>query len=362
MDKYEVDCLVLGGGVAGLASAKFLAQEFNQTYLIERNNFLGMETSSRNSEVIHAGIYYKKNSLKSELCLKGKKMLYQYLAEKNINFNNCGKYIVATNEEESEKLEEIRLNAINCGLEDLIYEPNLKKVYPFLNVENSIFSPSSGIFDSHGYFKAMEKDFCDAGGLVLLGNECLEIEETNDCFEVKIKDLNNDLIYILKTKFLINAAGIHSAEIAKLIDKSREIDIQYIKGEYYNYSGKERINHLIYPVPGKLSLGLHATIDLGDGIKFGPSAVETKKLSYKVEEKNKMDFVKSLQKYWPSIKESNLSPNYSGIRAKERGAEDFGLEKIDKTNKIAINILGYISPGLTSSLALGEKIMSLVKD
>ena len=155
MDKYEVDCLVLGGGVAGLASAKFLAQEFNQTYLIERNNFLGMETSSRNSEVIHAGIYYKKNSLKSELCLKGKKMLYQYLAEMDIKFNNCGKYILATNEEECEKLEEIRLNAVDGGLEDLLYESNLKSIYPFLNVRNSIFSPSSGIFDSHEYFKAL---------------------------------------------------------------------------------------------------------------------------------------------------------------------------------------------------------------
>ena len=361
MDKYEVDCLIIGGGVAGLASAKFLAQEFNKTYLIEKNNFLGMETSSRNSEVIHAGMYYKKNSLKSELCLKGKKMLYRYLEEKKIDFNNCGKYIVATNEEEIERLETIRLNAVDCGLEDLIYEPNLKKIYPFLNVKNSIFSPSSGIFDSHEYFKALERDFCDAKGLVLLGNECLEIQEINDYFEVKIKDLNNDLIYILQTKLLINAAGIHSAEIAKLIDKSRDIDIQYIKGEYYNYSGKEKINHLIYPVPGSLSLGLHATIDLGNGIKFGPSAVETKNLNYKVEEKNKMDFVRSLQRYWPSIKESDLSPNYSGIRAKERGAEDFGIEMIDKKNKIAINILGYISPGLTASLALGEKIMKMVK-
>ena len=361
MEKYEVDCLIIGGGVAGLAAAKFLSQEFDKTYLIERNNFLGMETSSRNSEVIHAGIYYKKNSLKSELCLKGKHMLYEYLTEKNIDFNNCGKYIVATNQEESDSLEAIRLNAVECGLEDLTYEPNLKKLYPFLNVKNSIFSPSSGIFDSHEYFKALEKDFCDNKGTVLLGNECLEIEEANDCFEVKIKDLNNDLIYILQTKYLINAAGIFSAEIAKLIDKTRQLDIQYIKGEYYSYSGKEQINHLIYPVPGKLSLGLHATLDLGRGIKFGPSAVETKKLDYKVEEENKKDFLKSLQHYWPSIQESNLAPDYSGIRAKVRGAEDFNIEKLDSKNKIAINIIGYISPGLTSSLALGEKIADLVK-
>ena len=361
MDKYEVDCLVIGGGVAGLASAKFLAQEFKKTYLIERNNYLGMETSSRNSEVIHAGIYYKKDSLKSELCLKGKKMLYQYLAEKNINFNNCGKYIVATNEEECEKLEEIRLNAINCGLEDLIYEQNLKKVYPFLNAKNSIFSPSSGIFDSHEYFKALEKDFCDNGGLVLLGNECQDIEELDDYFEITIKDLNNDLIYSLKTKYLINAAGIYSAEIAKLIDNSREIDIQYIKGEYYNYSGKEKIDHLIYPVPNELSLGLHVTLDLGRGVKFGPSAEEVETLNYKVEEKNKIKFVQSLKHYWPSIEEKNLLPNYSGIRAKVRGAEDFNIEKFDNRKKIAINIIGYISPGLTASLALGKKILNLVK-
>ena len=361
MDKYEVDCLIIGGGVAGLAAAKFLSQEFDKTYLIERNNFLGMETSSRNSEVIHAGIYYKKNSLKSELCLKGKHMLYEYLTKKNIDFNNCGKYIVATNQEESDSLEAIRLNAVECGLEDLTYEPNLKKTYPFLNVKNSIFSPSSGIFDSHEYFKSLEKDFCDNKGTVLLGNECLEIEEANDCFEVKIKDLNNDLIYILQTKYLINAAGIFSAEIAKLIDKTRQLDIQYIKGEYYSYSGKEQINHLIYPVPGKLSLGLHATLDLGRGIKFGPSAVETKKLDYKVEEENKKDFLKSLQHYWPSIQAKNLFPDYSGIRAKVRGAEDFNIEKLDSKNKIAINIIGYISPGLTSSLAIGEKIANLVR-
>ena len=361
MDKYAVDCLIIGGGVAGLAAAKFLSQEFNKTFLIERNNFLGMETSSRNSEVIHAGIYYKKNSLKSKLCLRGKHMLYEYLTEKNIDFNNCGKYIVATNQEESESLEAIRLNAYECGLKDLTYEPNLKKMYPFLNVKNSIFSPSSGIFDSHEYFKALEKDFCDNEGTVLLGNECLEIDEANDCFEVKIKDLNNNLIYILQTKYLINAAGIFSAEIAKLINKSRQLDIQYIKGEYYSYSGKEKINHLIYPVPGKLSLGLHATLDLGHGIKFGPSAVETKKLDYKVEEENKMDFLKSLQQYWPSIQESNLSPGYSGIRAKVRGADDFNIEKLDFNNKIAINIIGYISPGLTSSLALGEEIANWVR-
>jgi len=362
MDKYEVDCLIIGGGVAGLATAKFLSQEFDKTYLIERNNFLGMETSSRNSEVIHAGIYYKKNSLKSELCLKGKHMLYEYLTEKNIDFNNCGKYIVATNQEESDSLEAIRLNAVECGLEDLSYESNLKKLYPFLNVKNSIFSPSSGIFDSHEYFKALEKDFCDNKGTVLLGNECLEIEEADNRFEVKIKDLNNNLIYILQTKYLINAAGIYSAEIAKLIDKTRNLDIQYIKGEYYSYSGKEQINHLIYPVPGKLSLGLHATLDLGRGIKFGPSAVETKKLDYKVEEKNKANFVRSLRQYWPSIQESNLSPDYSGIRAKVRGAEDFSIEKFQKQEKIAINILGYISPGLTASLALGKKLKKLLEN
>tara|TARA_B100000242_G_scaffold293938_1_gene273783 strand:+ start:12950 stop:14038 length:1089 start_codon:yes stop_codon:yes gene_type:complete len=362
MDKYQIDCLIIGGGVAGLASAKFLSKEFKKTYLIEKNKYLGMETSSRNSEVIHAGIYYQKNSLKSELCLKGKKMLYQYLKERNINFNNCGKYIVATNEEEEDTLESIRLNAMDCGLKDLSYEHNLKKMYPFLEVKNSIFSPSSGIFDSHEYFKSLEKDFCDNGGQVLVGNECIEVEEVNDFFEIKIKDLNNDLYYIFQTKYLINAAGIYSGKIAKLLDKNRKIEIQYIKGEYYNYSGKEKIDHLIYPVPGKLSLGLHATLDLGNGIRFGPSAVEIKKIDYGVHEENKEDFLKSLQQYWPSIQGSQLSPDYSGIRAKIRGAEDFDLEKLDKKNKVAINIIGYISPGLTSSLALGEKIVDLVKN
>tara|TARA_A100001011_G_scaffold391642_1_gene477546 strand:+ start:570 stop:1652 length:1083 start_codon:yes stop_codon:yes gene_type:complete len=356
VDKFEIDCLIIGGGVAGLASAKYLSNKFKKIFLIEKNNHLGMETSSRNSEVVHAGIYYKKDSLKSKFCLKGKYLLYDYLLNNNISFLRCGKYIVSTNQEESEKLEKIRLNAVECGLEDLNYEKSLKKTYPFLKVLNSIFSPSSGIFDSHSFLKSLESDFVSNGGQVLLGNKCKDISDNDQFFEVLVSDQNNNLQYIFKTKHLINAAGIASSNVANMIDKSKKFDTQLIKGEYYSYKGKEKLNHLIYPIPSKYSLGLHATIDLGKGIRFGPSAIETDSLDYEVEIKNKINFINSIKKYWPNIDENNLHPDYSGIRAKIRGKEDFSIDKIFSKEKIAINIVGYISPGLTSSLALGEYI------
>ncbi len=362
MDKFNIDCLIIGGGVAGLSCAKYLSEEFKEIYLIEKNNDLGAETSSRNSEVIHAGIYYKKDSLKSKLCIRGKELLYEYLESKDISYTKCGKYIVSTSHEETEKLNEIQKNAALCGLDDLTFMDTSIKKYPFLNSRASLFSPSSGIFDSGSYMASLKLDFEQKGGTTLLGNECLKIEHEDSFFKVFIKDKNNDQEFIIETKYLINAGGLQSIEIANQIDAKKKYEIDLIKGEYYSYQGKERLEHLIYPIPKKESLGIHATIDLGKGIRFGPSAYRVINKNYSIDNSCKEDFYSAISSYWPNIDKNLLYPDYSGIRAKVKGEEDFVIDIKNFKNKLAVNILGYISPGLTSSLALGEFINTSIKE
>ena len=362
MEKFKIDCLIIGGGVAGLACAKYLSENFKEIYLIEKNNDVGIETSSRNSEVIHAGIYYKKNSLKSKLCIRGKELLYEYLKFKNISFIKCGKYIVSTSEQETEKLCEIKKNAFLCGVDDIKFEESSIKKYPFINSKASLFSPSSGIFDSTSYMASLRFDFEESGGITLLGNECVKIEIEDSFFRVFIKDKNNNQDFILETKYLINAAGLQSIEIANQLNEKTIYEIDLIKGEYYSYLGKEKLEHLIYPLPNKESLGIHATIDLGNGIRFGPSAYRVISENYSVDDDYRNEFYLSINNYWPNIDKNLLYPDYSGIRAKVKGEEDFLLDVKRFKNKLAINILGYISPGLTSSLALGELVNTSINE
>jgi L-2-hydroxyglutarate oxidase LhgO len=361
MEKFKIDCLVIGGGVSGVATASYLSKNFKNIYLIEKNNTLGQETSSRNSEVIHAGIYYKKNSLKSKFCLRGKELLYEYLDQKKIQYNKCGKLIVSSAAEE-EGLEKLRINAEECGLDDLEFNNSIIKNYPFIKSHASLFSPSTGIFDSGSYISSLKLDFEERGGTILLGNQCLNIELEDKFFNVHIKDLNNNLDYIFQTKVLINAAGITSCNIANTIHEKEVFEVEFIKGEYYTYLGPETLNHLIYPMPSKDSLGIHATIDLGKGIRFGPSAFHVQDEDYSIDTDQKDSFYNSITSYWPEIEKQSLLPDYSGIRAKIKGDDDFVIDSKIFDNKIAINILSYISPGLTSSLALAENISSLLKN
>ena len=177
LEKFEVDCLVIGGGVSGVAIARELSSKFDSIFLIERNDQIAQETSSRNSEVIHAGMYYDQGSLKSKLCLKGKELLYEYLVERKIEFNRCGKYILSSTDQESETLNRIYENGIDCGVKDLIYDDAVKSKYPFLDFKESIFSPSTGIFDSHSFIHSLSRDFQSEGGNIIVGNETLNINE-----------------------------------------------------------------------------------------------------------------------------------------------------------------------------------------
>ena len=357
MDKYKVDCLVIGGGVAGLAIGSKVARHFQDIFLIEKNSLLSQETSSRNSEVIHAGIYYKKDSLKSKFCIEGKNLLYEYLEERKIPYKRCGKFIISTDDSETKKLEEIQKNAEDCGVEDLSFNDHSIEEYKFLKYKSSLFSPSSGIFDSHEFMQSLKNDFEKNGGNILLNNTCLKIEANKEYFVVLIQDSQNNQEYLVETKRLINAGGLEAVNLINNLLEEEKFKLKLIKGDYYSYSGKERLSHLIYPVPTENSLGIHATIDLGSGIRFGPSAYEVGEVEYSIPEDQKKQFYESVRRYWPDIDKNLLSSGYSGIRAKvEQKEDDFEINFKEFDENVIVNILGYISPGLTSSLALSNYV------
>lgn len=360
LEKFEVDCLVIGGGVSGIAIARELSSKFDNIFLIERNNQIAQETSSRNSEVIHAGMYYDQGSLKSKLCLKGKELLYDYLKERKIEFNRCGKYIVSTSDKESEKLNTIYENGMACGVDDLTYDDSLKSKYPFIRYNESIFSPSTGIFDSHSFIHSLSRDFQSQGGNILLGNETLDVVRSKNGFEILVEDKNTNNKFLVISKVLVNSAGLNAVHIANLINDANNYEEEYVKGEYYTYQGKEKLDSLIYPTPTENSLGLHATIDLGKGIRFGPSAFVVDEIDYSLSKDQKLNFVEAVQTYWPSIQEEDLTPDYSGIRPKIKGIKDFVIDSGTVNNDQYVSVLGFVSPGLTSSLALAIEVSNKI--
>ena len=362
MDKILSDCLIIGGGVAGLAIAQSLVKQYKNIFLIEKNKSLGLEVSSRNSEVIHAGIYYKKGSLKAKLCVEGKSLLYDYLIQRDLPFIKCGKFIVSVSDQETEKLNEIKDNAEECGVEDLIFNNTELKKYPFINFSEALYSPSSGIFDSQSFMMSLRNEFERDGGIILLGNQCLKIEKSSKGLEVTVQDKNTGEIFIIETNLLINSAGLNAAKIANELYDKKRFSNKFLKGEYYSYKGKEKLDHLIYPIPTENSLGLHATIDMGAGIRFGPSAYLTKDINYSHKKSEKKLFLKTVQSYWPSIKLEDFSPAYSGIRPNVEGLEDFLIDFGAIGENSIVNVIGYSSPGLTSSLALAKYIKSQLYD
>ena len=360
METFDIDCLVVGGGVAGIAVANKISCHQKDVILVEKNKILAQETSSRNSEVIHAGIYYKEGSLKSELCIRGKELLYSYLETRNIPYIKCGKFILATSEEEEKKLFDLYENGLNCGVDDLVINHKDINQYDFLNYVSSIYSPSTGIFDSHSFVNSLKNEFENNKGTILLGNELKEIDFVKGSFEVLICDLNNGSDYKVRTKRIFNCGGLGAINIVNKIKDNLTFQPKYKKGEYYTYSGKEKLNHLIYPIPGQYSLGIHATIDLGKGIRFGPSSYDVSDIDYDVSSEQRDQFYRSIKNYWPNIRIEDLEPSYSGVRPLIEGFDDFVIDIQNEDEAFLLSVLGYASPGLTSSLALAEKIFNKI--
>tara|TARA_B100001142_G_scaffold220696_1_gene218878 strand:- start:82 stop:945 length:864 start_codon:yes stop_codon:yes gene_type:complete len=263
---------------------------------------------------------------------------------------------MATAALEEKKLIDIYNNGMECGVTDLVIDHDDINDYEFLNFRTSVFSPSTGVFDSHHFIQSLKSEFDDNDGLLLVGNELKSIDYVKDSFEVLINDLNNKTEFVIRTKRIVNSAGLNTYKIINELKGTDQYIPKYMKGEYYSYGGKQKLNHLIYPIPGEYSLGIHATIDLGHGIRFGPSSYEVTNLDYQVSFDHRESFFESIKGYWPDINIEELEPSYSGIRPLLNDIDDFLIDQINFDDSSMISILGYASPGLTSSLALAEKV------
>lgn len=360
MSSYLFDVVVIGAGAVGLAIAENLSKIYKNVALIEKEAQFGLHASSRNSEVIHSGIYYPTNSLKNKLCLDGNKLIYKFLEKYGIDYKNCGKLIVSNNSLDDVKLEKL----FNFGKTkktlslSLLESKEAKSIEPNVKCSRAIWVKSSGIMDSHKFMQRLEYNFKTNGGAVVYNTFAENLEYKN--FEYIITTFKDEVI---RTKILINAAGLWSDKFAKLLNLSNH-RIHFCKGDYYKTNRYKNLSCLIYPIPSEISLGIHAVLQLNGDISFGPSAYYVDEIDYKTDESQKESFVKSIDNYL-DIKESDIWPDYSGIRpkiqAKGESFKDFYIKnEVQRGFKNFINLIGIDSPGLTSSLAIANHVRGLI--
>jgi L-2-hydroxyglutarate oxidase LhgO len=360
----KVDAIIIGAGVVGLAIAAKLSNKLNHVLIIDKNTSYGEETSSRNSEVIHAGIYYPQHSLKARLCVQGKEKLYQYCKDRNIPHQRLGKLLVAHGDAEEQSLEKTIKQAALNGVNDLTWltERELKESNPELHATAALLSPSTGIIDVHGYMQALLADIERNNGQFVGKTKFISAAKNNTGFVVTLN--SQDEIMQLSCDYLINAGGLHSTRVAEnIIDlaKSHIPKLYYCRGHYFSYQGKSPFTQLIYPVPETHGLGIHASLDIGGQLKFGPDTQYIDDIDYQVSADLKTKFVTAIQRYYPSLDTTRLQPAYSGIRPKLEGPNDGFKDFIIQHEKVhglkgLVNLFGIDSPGLTSSLAIAEYV------
>lgn len=363
----QVECLVIGAGVVGLAAARSLARRGREVVIAEAAGLIGSETSSRNSEVIHAGIYYPAGSLKARLCVDGKQALYAYCAERGIAHNRCGKLIVAADDGQVPDLQALKARAEANGVTDLEWldRDQALALEPHLHCVAALLSPSTGIIDSHGLMLALQGEAEDHGAMLALGSPIISGEVRND--GIAIRTGGEDSLE-LKARIVVNAAGLQAQTVAARIDGMPAAQIpgtHYAKGNYFVLSGmKPPFSRLIYPVPEPGGLGTHVTIDMGGQMRFGPDVEWIDDIDYQVDPARGDKFYAAVRRYWPALPDGAIQPGYAGIRPKLSPAggkaDDFVIQGPDVHGVTGlINLFGIESPGLTASLAIGETIADL---
>lgn len=359
----NADIVIVGAGVVGLAVARALQRGGRDVILIEKNSKFGMETSSRNSEVIHAGIYYDTDTFKAKFCVRGNSLLYDFCNKYNVPHRRCGKLIVATQHIQESKLHRLLQQARANGVDDLemLSREQISKLEPDIVADFALLSPSTGIIDSHSFMLSMLGDFENHGGTYIPSCRFLRGELLDD--NVRI-NLDTDEKYYLACKLLINAAGNYSIDVANsVIGAYPNIIRQYTfaKGQYFSYSGKSNIKRHIYPLPENGGLGIHVTVDIAGNIKCGPDITwGVQRDDFSVDETNRKYFFENVRKYWPNIQELSLHPGYAGIRPKlniiGEAAADFNIDFVYGRSAGVVSLFGIESPGLTSSLAIAEYV------
>ncbi len=364
MDKVE--CVVVGAGVIGLAIARRLARAGREVIVLEAAEGIGTVTSSRNSEVIHAGIYYSAESLMARMCVSGKQALYRYCADHGIPHKNCGKLIVATTAEETARLASITAHAEANGVRDMqmLSGAAARALEPALSCDAALLSPSTGIIDSHAYMLALRGDAEARGAAFAFHAPLLRARAAAGGIEV---DAGGAAPVTLQCGLLVNAAGLSAPAAARMIEGMPidKIPCAYLaKGNYFSCSARAPFSHLIYPVPEPGGLGVHLTLDMAGQARFGPDVEWVDTIDYAVDPARAERFYPAIRKYWPTLPDGALMPSYSGIRPKIvppavakqdfliQGPRDHGVDGL-------INLFGIESPGLTSSLAIADHVGEL---
>jgi L-2-hydroxyglutarate oxidase LhgO len=369
MDK--VDAVVVGAGVVGLAVGRALARSGRETLVLERETAIGQGVSSRNSEVIHAGLYYPAGSLKARLCVQGKEMLYAFCASHGVAHNRCGKLVVATDAAQLPGLQALQAKAAANGVHDLrwLRREEAQALEPALRCEAALLSPSTGIVDSHGLMLALQGDLEAAGGAVGLGSEVLGLRATPEGQVLRVRAGGEEME--LLAGLVVNAAGLWAPWLAARsegLDAAHVPRAHYSKGCYFSLAGRAPFGRLVYPLPQDAWLGVHLTLDLGGQARFGPDAqwlenvANPEALDYQVDPARAEGFYADVRRYWPALPDGALQPAYSGVRPKIHGpgepAPDFRIDGPAQHGVPGlVNLLGIESPGLTSSLAIADEVM-----
>ena len=362
----QVDCVVIGAGVVGLAVARALALQGREVMVLEAADAIGTGTSSRNSEVIHAGIYYPPGSLKARFCVEGKNLLYAYCVERGVQYSRCGKLIVATSDAQVSQLRGVIAQAAANGVHDLVLltRQQARALEPQLECVAAVHSPSTGIIDSHALMLALQGDLENAGGLVVLNSPLDHAQTTREAIILVAKDGTE-----LKADHVVNAAGLQAQALAQRFDGLPAQSVPpawFAKGNYFTLAGRSPFKRLVYPVPEAAGLGVHLTIDLGGQAKFGPDVQWVDSPDDLVVDPARGDaFYAEVRKYWPDLPSGALSAGYAGIRPKLHApgepARDFLVQGSGEHGvQGLVNLFGIESPGLTSSLVLGRYVCDLL--
>lgn len=364
----RVECVVIGAGVIGLAIARALALRGTEIIVLESENTVGSHASSRNSEVIHAGIYYPPGSLKARFCVAGKDLLYQYCGDHGISHQHTGKLIVAMSDLQTGELQKYHANAQANGVQDMVWldEIGIRDYEPEVRGVAALYSPSTGIIDSHAYMQALQGETEANGGTIVCNTPVIGVAKNGDGFVV---ETGTESRYSIAAKYVVNAAGLGAQQVAAATtayDPALIPELQLIRGQYYSLTGKSPFSHLIYPVATNDSLGIHVTLDLDGQARFGPDAKCIDKIDYDFDDSRLDMFAAAIRDYYPSLDVSCLQPAYTGIRAALAKPGPWGADFVihgPAEHGVAgmVCLFGIESPGLTASLAIARHVAELLE-
>lgn len=365
----DIQTIVIGAGVVGLACARSLARTGREVLIIEQHDAIGTETSARNSEVIHAGIYYPKGSLKAKLCVSGREMLYRYCEENGISHKRTGKLIVATAEDQLDSLRGIEHKARENGVDDLVWLSQAEALQrePALHCVAALNSPSTGIVDSHQLMVTLLGEAENHGATLALNSKVISVDHTNGLYTVTTRDADGEEMSLTCAELIV-AGGLHSQTIGRnFTGLGRETvpPQHYARGCYFTLSGKAPFSTLIYPAPEQAGLGIHLTLDLGGQARFGPDVTWVDQPNYDVPEERRSAFAEAIRKYYPDLNEEALQTGYAGVRPKIQAPGEAALDFLiagEKSHGLngLVMLYGIESPGLTASLAIGEQVTNLI--